>query len=53
MNISDDPRIFEVNEGVVNKESTSGQGVEDVEVSIFDPDTVEIGRGEGLSVKGG
>jgi len=27
--------------------------VEDVEVSIFDPSTVEIGRGEGPSVEGG
>jgi len=27
--------------------------VEDVEISVFDPSMIEIGRGEGLSVKGG
>ena len=51
--ISNYPRVFEVNQGVVDKEVTSGRGVEDIEVSVLDPSSVEIGRGEGSSMKGG
>ena len=51
--IGDYPRVFEVNQGVVNKEATSGRGVEDVEIGILDSSSIEIGRGEGLSMKGG
>ena len=53
MYVSDDPRVLEVDQGIVNKEATSRQGVEDVEVSILDPKTVEIRRGEGSSMEGG
>ena len=51
--ISDYPRVFEVDQGVVDKETTSGRGVEDIEVGVLDSSLVEIGRGEGSSVKGG
>jgi len=51
--ISDDPRVFEVDQGIVDKEMTSGRGVKNVEISIFDPDAIEIGRGESSSMKGG
>jgi len=53
VHIGDDPRIFEVNESVVNKKMTSRRGVEYVEVSVLDPNTIEVGRGEGLSVERG
>jgi len=51
--ISDYPRVFEVNQGVVDKETTSGGGVEDIKVSVLNSSSVEIGGGEGSSVKGG
>ena len=52
MHISNYSRVFEVNEGVVDEDSISGQGVEEPEVSIFDPNAIEVRRGEGSSVKG-
>jgi len=53
MYVSDYPRVFEVNQGIVDKEVTSGQGMENVEVSVFDSSPVEIRRRKGLSMKGG
>ena len=53
MYVSDDPRVFEVDQGVVNKKAASRRGVEDVEVSVFDPKAVEIGGGERSSMERG
>ena len=53
MYISDDPWVFEVDQGIVDKELIGGQGVEDIEISVFDSSAIEIGRGECLSVEGG
>jgi len=43
IDISDNTGILEINDGVVDKESGSGGGVENVEVVIFDPRAFEIG----------
>jgi len=51
--IHNDPGIFEVDKGIVNEKSTDGGRMKNVEVSIFDPNTIEIGGWEGLSVEGG
>ena len=53
MYVSDDPRVFEVDQGIVNKEAASRRRMEDVEVSIFDPKAVEVGRGERSSMERG
>jgi len=53
MYVSDDSWVFEVDQGIVDKKSTSGRGVEDVEIGVFDPSVIEIGGGESLSMKGG
>jgi len=53
MDISDHPRVFKVNESVVDKEATSRGRVEEVEVSVLDPSMVEVGRGKGPSMEGG
>ena len=53
MHICDNPWVFKVNEGVVNKEMTSGRGMKDVEVSVFDPGAIEVRGGEGPSVERG
>jgi len=43
VNISDNTGILEINDGVVDEESGSGEGVENIEVVIFDPRAIEIG----------
>jgi len=43
VDISDNTGVFEVYDGIVNKESGGRRGVEDVEVIVFDPRTIEIG----------
>jgi len=45
INVSDNTRVFKIYNGVVDKESRGGGRVEDVEVVVFDPRAVEIGRG--------
>ena len=52
VNISDNTGILEINDGVVDKESGSGGGVENVEVIIFDPRAIEIGGGMCTCVEG-
>ena len=52
IDISDNARDFEIYDGVVDKESGSGGRVEDVEVVIFDPRTIEIGRRVCTCMKG-
>ena len=52
INVSDNTRILEINNGIVDEESGSGGGVEDVEVVIFDPRTIEIGSGMCMCVEG-
>jgi len=51
MHVSNNPRIFEVNEGIVDKDSASRQGVEEPKVSVFDSGTIEVRRGKGSSMK--
>jgi len=52
INISNNTRVFEIYDGIVDEESGGGGGVENVEVIVFDPRIVEIGRGMCLCVKG-
>ena len=53
MHVCNDPWIFEVNKGIVDKETTGGRGMEDVEVGVLDPRAIEVRRRKGLSMKGG
>ena len=43
INVSDNTRILEIDNSIVDEESGSGGRVEDVKVVIFDPGTIEIG----------
>jgi len=52
VDISDDAGVFEVYNGVVDKESGGRGRVEDVEVVVFDPRTVEIGSRMCMCIKG-
>ena len=52
VDISDNPRILEIYDGIVNKELGCRRGVENIEVVIFDPRSVEIGSGMCMCVKG-
>jgi len=52
INISDNTRVLEVYDGVVDEESGGGRGMEDIEVVVFDPRTLEIGRGVCACMKG-
>jgi len=52
INVSDNTRILEINDGIVDEESGSGGGVENVEVVIFDPRAIEIGGGMCSCVEG-
>jgi len=45
INISNNTRILEIDDGIVDEESGGGGGMENVEVIIFDPGTIEIGSG--------
>ena len=52
INISNNTRVLEVYDGIVDEELGGRRGVEDVEVIILDPRTVEIGRGMCMCMKG-
>jgi len=52
VDISDNTRVLEIYDGIVDEESGSGGGMENVEVVIFDPRTIEIGRGVCACMKG-
>jgi len=52
INVSDNTRVFEIYDGVVDEESGSGGGMKNVEVVVFDPRAIEIGRGMRTCVKG-
>ena len=52
VDISNNPRILEIYDGIVNKESGCRRGVENIEVIIFDPRSVEIGGGMCTCVEG-
>jgi len=52
VNISDNTGILEINDGVVDEESGSGGGVENVEVVVFDPRVIEIWGGMCTCVEG-
>ena len=45
INISDNTRVLEVYDGIVDEESGGGGRMKDVEVIIFDPRAVKVGRG--------
>ena len=45
IDISDNTRVLEIYNGIVDEESRGGGRVEDIEVIILDPRAVEIGRG--------
>ena len=45
INVSNNARVFEVYNGVVDEELGGGRGVKNIEIVIFDPRVVEIGRG--------
>ena len=45
VNISDNTGVFEVYDGIVDEKSRGRGRVEDVEVIVFDPRTIEIGSG--------
>ena len=49
--VGQDPRISKVDECSVDKEAGSVSRMEDVEVSVLDPTTVEIGGGICLSIE--
>ena len=52
INISDNTRVFEVYDGIVDKELGGGRRVEDIEVIILDPKAIEIWKRVCASVKG-
>jgi len=52
INVSDNTRILEINDGIVDEESGSGGGMKNVEVVIFDPRSIEIGGGMCTCVEG-
>ena len=49
--VSDNTRVFEIYNGVVDEKSRCGRGVEDVKVVVLDPKMVKIGRGVCMCVK--
>jgi len=52
IDISDNPRILEIYDSIVNEELGCGRGVKNVEVVIFDPRSIEIGSRVCTCVKG-
>jgi len=52
IDVSNNTRVLEVYNGIVDEELGGGRGVEDIKVIIFDPGAVEIGRGVCLHMKG-
>ena len=51
--ISDDSRISQVQERIVNYSAVRGRGVENGKVSVAGGGTIEVRIGEGASMKGG
>ena len=51
MYVGQDPRIFESNKRSVDKKAGSVSRMEDVEVGVLDPMTVEVGRGVCLGIE--
>ena len=51
-NISDNTGIPEINDGIVDEESGGGRRMENVEVIVFDPGTIEVGSGMCSCMKG-
>ena len=52
INISDNTRILEIDDSVVDEETRGGGGMENIEVVIFDPGAVEVGSGMCACMKG-
>ena len=52
IDVSNNTRVFEIYNGIVDKESGGGEGVKDVEVVILDPGVIEIRRGMCMCVEG-
>jgi len=52
IDVSDNTRILEVYDSIVNEKSGGRGRVEDIEVIIFDPRAIEIGRGVCSHMKG-
>jgi len=50
--VSNNTRVFEIYNGIVDEESRHRRGMEDVEVVVLDPKTVKIGRGMCTCMKG-
>jgi len=50
--ISNNTRVLEVYDGIVDGESRGGRGVEDVEVVVLDPRAIKVGRWVCLRMKG-
>jgi len=51
IDVSDNTRVLEIYDGIVDEKSRGGRGMENVEVVIFDPRTIEVGRRVCLHVK--
>ena len=51
VHVSDNTRVFEIDNGVVNEELGGRGWVENIEVVIFDPRAIEIGGGMCLHMK--
>jgi len=51
IDISDNTRVLEIYDGVVDEESRGRRGVENIEVVVFDPRMIEIGGRVCLHVK--
>jgi len=52
IDVSDNTGVFEVYDGIVDEESRGRGRVEDVEVIVFDPRTIEIGSGMSTCMEG-
>ena len=52
INVSDNTRVLEIYDSIVDEKSGSGRRVENVEIVIFDPRAVEVGRGMCTCMKG-
>jgi len=50
--VSDNTRVFEIYDGVVDEESGGGGSVKDIEVIILDPRVTEVGGGICMCMKG-
>jgi len=52
INVSNNPRILEIYDGIVDEKAGGGRWMEDVEVVIFDPRTIEVGSRMCSRIKG-